>query len=266
MSKNSIQVLFHYHSDENLIEVKQKDHSRWLHTGSDCLQSAIDIRHPENLVLNYQLPLLGIKAFLQNDIKDILMLGLGGAVLAHNLENTYEKSRLTCVDIEPMMLDIAQDYFFYSPKQSTEMVFMDAFEYLKDCPKYDLILIDLYSQTDLPQSMLNPTFYRAVQNALKPTGAASFNLICDSQEQFIVLLTWIRHAFNGQTLFQGVGNSRNVVVYAFNYPKWEARFNQLVRHKLFYNPSQTQLLGFYIEGTDDNFDKKLSKLDQKGAE
>lgn len=260
MSKNNIQMLFHYHDDSSLIEVKQKNHSRWLDTGSDCLQSAIDVRHPDNLILNYQAPLLGIQAFVPKECENILLLGLGGGSLAYQLELRFPDSKLTVIDIEPMMLEVAKEYFSYTPKDSTEFVFEEAYEYLKDCPKYDLILIDLYHSTALPQSMLNPTFYRAVQSALTERGAASFNLVCESQEQFVVLLTWIRHAFNNKTLFQGIGSSKNVVIYALNYPKWEARFNQLVRHKLFYKPVQTKLLGFYIEKMARDFDKKLLKL------
>lgn len=259
MHQDIEQLLFHYHADNKTYNIKQKGHARWLHTGGKEIQSSIDVREPQALMLSYQRPFTGIHAFLDHPPKRMLMLGMGAGSIGTYFQQRYPESELTIVDIEPMMFDMAEDYFFFKPNEHTHYIVSDAYEFLKEYENsFDLILCDIFGMKSMPEVMLSPTFYHALKLALTEQGRCVMNLICESQQQFMLFMSWIRHAFDCKTISHGIQNTRNVIAYAFRNKNWETRFNQLVRHKLLPQPLTSKIIGHYLESYPADFDEMFA--------
>ena len=248
MRKNNSILRFHYHEADHCYEVKDQGYLRYLDTGSDIIQSAVDLRRPDALVLNYQVPLLAGIQLSQQAPKRILLLGLGGGTLAQYLEKKFTHSTLTVVDSDlDIMKSIASNYFFYPHSSRIEHIFSDAYTYLKQSnQKFDWILSDIYGTHALPKVMRSIHYYEALQQALTEQGVTSINLVCDEASDFVQILLWLRQAFYNQTLSHGLPHSRNAILYAFNDPSWHCTLKQFVQAKRLAEPIYSKKIGAYL--------------------
>lgn len=95
----------------------------------------------------------GIKNILPKDYdpKSILMLGLGGGSALFWLRKKYPKASLTVVEIDPVMIDIARDYFHVDEIKNLKIINSDAVDYIKKTKdKYSLVLMDCYQGFKTP--------------------------------------------------------------------------------------------------------------------
>ena len=76
---------------------------------------------------------------------DILVLGVaGGSVMKTLVNEIHFEGKITGVEIDPQVIDIANEYFDLKEIKNLNIVIDDAFEFvLKTKEKYDLIVIDI---------------------------------------------------------------------------------------------------------------------------
>mgnify|MGYP001568130972 FL=1 len=78
------------------------------------------------------------------EIRDILILGLGGGTLAKLLRKKYPNAKITGVEIDPIMIELGKKYLDLD-KYNIDIKIQDAFKFLeKNTKKYDLIIVDTY--------------------------------------------------------------------------------------------------------------------------
>ena len=108
--------------------------------------------------------------------REILVLGAGGFTAGiHDYINNY-----TFVDIEPSLKKISEKYFLdHKLTDNKKFVVQDASQYLKNNDKkYDLILVDLYSNSfQIPEGFITAEFMQRVKNHIAPDGILVFNVI-----------------------------------------------------------------------------------------
>ena len=110
-------------------------------------------------------------------IGNALVLGLGAGVLPAKLSSKGFK--IDTVDIDPITLDIAENFFRYKPK-NTSFSFEDARTYVKKCEKkYDLIIIDLFFADSVPEHLTTKEFYKNIDNCLNDNGVVLSNSLMD---------------------------------------------------------------------------------------
>ena len=110
-------------------------------------------------------------------IGNALVLGLGAGVLPAKLSSKGFK--IDVVDIDPITLDIAKNFFRYKPK-NTSFSFEDARTYVKKCEKkYDLIIIDLFFADSVPEHLTTKEFYKNLDNCLNDNGVVLSNSLID---------------------------------------------------------------------------------------
>lgn len=114
-------------------------------------------------------------------VKNILILGLGGGSLAKLTRKNYPEAKITGVDIDPVMVDLGKKYLKLDEYQVQVQV-QDAFEFLKSKIEnrksqnhYDLVCIDLYVGEDFPEKFGEEEFIKLVKKVLKKDGTAIFN-------------------------------------------------------------------------------------------
>ncbi len=107
----------------------------------------------------------------------ILVLGVaGGSVVKTLVEEIAYKGKITGVEIDPEIIKVANTYFKLDEVKNLEIVIDDAFEYvLKTKNKYDLIIVDVFEDTTMPNFLFVTFFIKRIRFLLKSRGFILFN-------------------------------------------------------------------------------------------
>ncbi|HEY1197036.1 fused MFS/spermidine synthase [Flavobacterium sp.] len=126
-------------------------------------------------ILRYGLRNIGYDNILKMD--HILLLGVaGGSVVKTLVDEINYKGKITGVEIDPEMIQIANQYFNLNQIKQLEVVIDDAFEFvLKTKDKYNLIIIDIFEDTNMPNFLFEKFFLDRICTLLKEDGFILFN-------------------------------------------------------------------------------------------
>jgi len=126
-------------------------------------------------ILRYGLRNIGYENVLKMD--HILLLGVaGGSVIKTLVDEINYKGKITGVEIDPDMIQIANQYFNLDKIKQLEIIIDDAFEFvLKTKEKYDLIIIDVFEDIKMPNFLFEGFFRDRVFTLLKDQGFVLFN-------------------------------------------------------------------------------------------
>ena len=85
-------------------------------------------------------------------MESILVLGVaGGSVIKTLVDEIKFKGKITGVEIDPAIIEVANTYFQLNQISNLSIVIDDAFEFvLKTKETYDLIIIDIFQDTEMP--------------------------------------------------------------------------------------------------------------------
>jgi spermidine synthase len=126
-------------------------------------------------VLRYGLKNIGFDKIVK--MEHILILGVaGGSVVKTLVDEIKFSGQITGVEIDPDIIKIANQYFKLNEIQQLEIIIDDAFEFvLKTKEKYDLIVIDVFQDTTMPNFLYESYFTNRVCYLLKSKGFVLFN-------------------------------------------------------------------------------------------
>ena len=107
----------------------------------------------------------------------VLILGVAGGSVIKTLANEVKfKGKITGIEIDPEVLVIANTYFKLKEIKNLEVIQDDAFEFiLKTKQKYDLVIIDIFQDTTMPNFLFEDFFINRVNFLLKINGFILFN-------------------------------------------------------------------------------------------
>lgn len=152
-----------------------------LQTGPRGYQSATDMQHPDVLVLPYARELARVASAADMQPKNILILGGGAYSLPGYLAARYPASQIDVVEIDPHLPEIARKHFAYKKSDNTSLIAADARSYINTTDKqYDIIIIDVYSDSSIPAAFITDEFGAGIRRALRPNGIAAANMIAGS--------------------------------------------------------------------------------------
>lgn len=114
----------------------------------------------------------------------ILVLGVaGGSVIKTLVDEIKFKGEITGVELDPKVIAIANQYFGLNKIANLEIVIDDAFEFvLKTKKKYDLIIIDIFQDTVMPNFLFEGFFINRINYLLKVNGFILFNTMTLSEK------------------------------------------------------------------------------------
>ncbi len=122
----------------------------------------------------------GLKAIGFENIRKmqhVLVLGVaGGSVIKTLVDEIKFEGKITGVEIDPEIIKIANDYFGLNEIKNVTIIIQDAFEFvLKSNLKYDLIIIDVFQDTTMPNFLFEKFFINRLCFLLKNKGFILFN-------------------------------------------------------------------------------------------
>ncbi|PXY41306.1 spermidine synthase [Flavobacterium cheongpyeongense] len=126
-------------------------------------------------ILRYGLRNIGFETI--QEMNHILVLGVaGGSVIKTLVDEVEFKGKITGVEIDADIIQIADQYFNLSQIKQLEIVIDDAFEFvLKTKNRYDLIIIDIFEDTNMPNFLFERFFSEKICSILKKQGFVLFN-------------------------------------------------------------------------------------------
>lgn len=109
--------------------------------------------------------------------KKVLVLGVaGGSVIKTLVDEIKFKGQITGVELDANVIEIANNYFGLNEIPNLEIVIDDAFEFvLKTKEKYDLIIIDIFQDTVMPNFLFEDFFINRINFLLNVNGFILFN-------------------------------------------------------------------------------------------
>ena len=126
-------------------------------------------------ILRLGLKTIGVHNIIPMD--HVLVLGVaGGSVIKTLVDEIEYKGKITGVEIDSDIINIANQYFNLDKIDQLEIIIDDAFEFvLKTKNKYDLIIIDIFQDTKMPNFLFESFFINRICFLLKSKGFVLFN-------------------------------------------------------------------------------------------
>lgn len=119
--------------------------------------------------------------------ENILVLGVaGGSVIKTLVEEIKCKGQITGVEIDKEVVEIGNKYFKLSEIKNFDLIIDDAFEFvLKTKSKYDLIVIDIFQDTTMPNFLFEDFFINRINFLLNTDGFILFNTMVINEKDRI---------------------------------------------------------------------------------
>lgn len=121
------------------------------------------------------------------NFENILILGVaGGSVIKTLVDEVKFKGKITGVEIDKEVVEIANKYFKLNEIKNLELFVDDAFEFvLKTKDKYDLIIIDIFQDTTMPNFLFEDFFINRINFLLNIDGFILFNTMVINEKNRI---------------------------------------------------------------------------------
>ena len=120
---------------------------------------------------------LGLAQVKADRAAPVLVLGLGGGSVLDLLREKYNYyGKITAVELDPVVIDIAEKEFSVSRHWPLEIVCQDAIKFVqKDRNKYGLIIVDVFVDLEVPQEFFSAGFWKGLAQNLQKDGKLLFN-------------------------------------------------------------------------------------------
>jgi spermidine synthase len=150
---------------------------RYLLTGRGSGQSGIYTSGADELMLGYTQKMSDLVDAAPKK-RTILMLGGGALTLPRHLAYKYPDAKIDVVEIDPKLTEISARHFKYDYPPNVTVIAQDARTFLNsNSKKYDIVLVDVYSELAIPFSLSTREFGKVLGAAVNRDGAAIINII-----------------------------------------------------------------------------------------
>ena len=209
------------------VEISEQGGLRYLHLGTDTVQSAMRLTEPEELVLSYTRSMLAFLLFLP-DPRRVVNIGLGGGSLAKWIYRNLPRAQQVVLELNPRVIACARQYFHLPPDgRRLRVVEADGAQWVAghaDCT--DVVLVDGYDGKSQAVELATSGFYTAAAHCLHDQGVLVVNL-WGNDRRFDDYLKRIEGAFEGQVCCIPAAQRGNIIVLAFKSQPSATRWDQL---------------------------------------
>ncbi len=119
----------------------------------------------------------GLQKIDLSNCNKILILGMGGGSVIETLIKKFKyKNHITALDIDPAIIEIAKAEFNLSENKNLKIICDDALDFMKKNKLlFDLIIIDLFIDTEVPDNFFNTSFWDDIIRSNSENGSILFN-------------------------------------------------------------------------------------------
>lgn len=119
----------------------------------------------------------------QREIQSVLVLGFGLGSVVNLLEKHPSVQRITAVDIDDVIMQLAKKYLVTDLKNKIEFNCSDAERFvLNNNTQYDLVLFDVFIDDLTPLQFMQQSFLEQLKTLIAPHGMIIYSKIDDSHK------------------------------------------------------------------------------------
>lgn len=155
---------------------------------------------------------------------NLLMFGLGGGSMQHLLSQKMPQLSIVSVEIDPIMVEVAKNYFDLDKIQNHKVIVEDALRAIVEPEKhgleygtFDVIVVDIYCGEKYPDLGKSGNFLANLKKLAAGGGLVVFNRIyvTHHQEEVNVFIESLSEFFTSVEIktVAGKTNSDNVLIY-----------------------------------------------------
>jgi spermidine synthase len=121
--------------------------------------------------------LLDIGAAEISKMDSVLILGVAGGSVVQTLVSDFSFAKsITGVELDEEIIDVANSYFNLDKIYNFKCIIADAEQFVQsDANHYDLIVIDIFKDTDMPEFLFEESFITNCKKLLNKNGYILFN-------------------------------------------------------------------------------------------
>ena len=242
-----------------ITESKRRGERYIQNTNRMLKQGGVYINEPDKLLFEYtRLSFIGL-AFLEQEPKDALFIGMGAGVMPRYFHKYYSDTNIDSVEIDPDVYDVAKKYFFYKDEKTMKVYIKDGRVFMKKSKKkYDIIFLDAYQGGHIPFHLTTREFFQVVKKRLKPGGVIVANILAEDRNRFYYsMMKTYKKEFPHLYMFEGFASDNYIFVTRVEDTKidkftvWQ-NASKLQDEKKFdiYLPEMSNAYSYYSE--DDN--------------
>jgi spermidine synthase len=180
--------------------VERSDGLRELYIGgSRGRQTALYPARPAHLELPYTRVAMAALAWLPEDGR-VLFVGLGGGAMPTFTRSLFPRARIDAVELEARVVEVAREWFGFREDSLMSAHVADGRVFIEEAQpgSWDVIVLDAFSDGDVPLALATEEFLEAVRRALRPGGVVASNLHTGSPRYEAMVATY-------QAVFPEVG-------------------------------------------------------------
>lgn len=174
---------------------------------NDCLftESLYNPRDPAELPVTYTRYMTVALAYTRSANR-VAEIGLGGGRIATYLHDFIPTSDVTCIELDPGVVELAQLHFGVRPGRRLHLVTRDGRVFMaRSRATYDIIMVDAYQGTLVPFHLVTQEFYTILKRRLAAGGCVAQNISPDVLDVNRMVAT-ARAVFQHVDLYRAGGN------------------------------------------------------------
>lgn len=213
-------LIFSGESPYTGIQVYDKDDGlRYMQFGV-YEQTVMRVGVPDYLHYSYTRSIMAAFTIIEQPVKRVLMLGLGGGAMAQFIARKFPEATLDVVEIDPLVVEVAGKYFGFKSGEHGNVTIGDGRRFLKKSgDQYDLIILDAYKTGGIPFHLTTKEFVQSVRDHVAPGGVAVFHLWAEYANQYLhAQVKTIAHVFPRNYSFYDNEGSFNI--FAVRQDQW----------------------------------------------
>lgn len=163
-------------------------------------ESEANLADPDDLPMLYTRP-MSIATIYPQDIKRVLVLGLGGGSIPVYLDHFLPDATIDTVELDPGVIDVAKKYFGVRETNRFHLFENDGRVFLnRHTEPYDIIMVDAFTGSYIPFNLMTKEFYQLMRSRLALHGVAAINII-PSEKLFDSNVRTLKLAFDNLDFF-----------------------------------------------------------------
>lgn len=177
------------------------------------IQSRMQTLRPDTLELAYTRTMMAFLLF-KPEPQSVAMIGLGGGSLAKFCYRHLPTARIKVVEINPHVIALRDE--FQVPPDGERFVVQqgDGARFVRHADAaFDVLIIDGFDWTGMPEDIATQRFYDDCHGALQPGGIMVVNLH-RGDARYDVVVDRMRRSFDGQLFVVDDSDGSNSIVFA----------------------------------------------------
>ncbi len=172
------QVVFQATSPfQEVVVTETSDRVRTLRFGEGgAVQSQARVGRPDQLLVPYVRAAMAGLVF-SPEPERVLVVGLGGGSIPNFIAHNYPSAHVDAVEIDPVVVDVARDWFGVSEGDRLRLVVEDGRQFVERVSEpYDVIFLDAFGESSIPPTLTSREFLEAVRRAVGTEGVVIANV------------------------------------------------------------------------------------------